>query len=123
MGTIHPDTGSTGLGRRDAPLRIQRTYAPDGLRLSGELDRDNCAAVRAALAAGVRADGGDLHLDVAGLVFWDVHGMRTVARAAASLPGGGRLVLHGASAPLRTLFELAGWGEVPGLIWAREEER
>lgn len=77
------------------------------LRLAGELDRDSAPAVEAVLRSALSADRpSDLRVDVAGVRFVDVEGVRVLARVhrAAAARGAG-VVLVGAR-PL--LLEVAG---------------
>ncbi|WP_075898095.1 STAS domain-containing protein [Actinomadura sp. CNU-125] len=60
--------------------------------------------------------GGDVHIDLRGVDFVDVAGLRAFARAARDLGDHGHLlVLHSVSAHIDRLVRLIGWDAVPGL--------
>jgi anti-anti-sigma regulatory factor len=63
------------------------------------------------LAAG---DGADLHLDLSGLSFCDVSGIRSLVDAAETRLSG-RLMLHGLPELLQTVMNVTGWSELPNL--------
>jgi anti-anti-sigma factor len=95
----------------DALLRITRTFDRPGLRLSGEIDASNAASVAGVVAAGP-ADGSDVHLDVSGVSFCDVDGIRVFVSRAEAL--GRRVVLRGLSPDLERVMRLVGWIDVEG---------
>ncbi|MFC7642916.1 STAS domain-containing protein [Streptosporangium lutulentum] len=71
----------------DETLRITSTVHPPGIRLEGELDRSGVPALTAALAgAAHRAAHGDglLSVDLSGLEFIDVSGLRVLVTAASA---------------------------------------
>jgi anti-anti-sigma factor len=86
--------------------RFRLTAAgPRSWQLSGEIDLQARDTFEAAL--GAVASLGDCVIDVSGLRFVDVSGMRTLADASHSADGGIRL--HGASAGLRRQWDLCGF--------------
>jgi anti-anti-sigma factor len=99
----------------DTLVRITRSAAPRGLRLTGEVDLSNHEALGRLLAARAAGDDGDLHVDVSTLMFVDVQGLRTLVRAAAELRGDRRLVLHRPSAAIRRVLRITGWLTAPRL--------
>lgn len=95
-------------------LRIIRTRAPWGLRLSGEADLSNRIALRA-IVEHLFDDGHDeVTVDVSGLTFADTAATRILVNAAAA--GSGRLRMTGCSPSLLRLLDFHQAGEVPGLI-------
>ncbi|MFC6086435.1 MEDS domain-containing protein [Sphaerisporangium aureirubrum] len=110
LSAAHPSTFTPNapIGWRPL-LRILRTDDPPGVRLAGEADASNRAALAATLAvlpddfAGVEVP---LTLDVERLRFADAAAARLLVRAAGSVPGGVRFV--GCSPPLVRLMKLAG---------------
>ncbi|TDD80196.1 anti-sigma factor antagonist [Actinomadura darangshiensis] len=99
-----------------ALLRISAASASPRLRMSGEIDVSNAPDVAQALrAAGDRLPG-DLHVDLSGLEFMDVAGLRAFAKAARDLDAGSRLlVLHSVSPHIDRLFGMIGWAASAGL--------
>ena len=93
----------------DGLVRITRTAAPRGLRLTGEVDLSNHEALGRVLAARAATGEGDVHVDVSALTFVDVQGLRTLVRAAAGLRGGRRLVLDRPRPAMRRILRITGW--------------
>jgi anti-anti-sigma regulatory factor len=101
-------------------LVIRQTATPPGLALSGEVDASNVQLLERALAVAARASEQDLHLDLSGLEFCDLGGMRAIVRAAETLGTGRRLVVHALPAVLNDALRLAGWAELPQLVVERQ---
>jgi len=101
----------------DKQLVVTRTLAPYGLCFSGEIDITNTHAVPLALSmAFVR--NGEMHLDVTGLIFCDISGIRSFVDAAESMDGG-RLMLHGLPALLQKVMNVTGWSDMDSLVICR----
>ncbi|WP_440071390.1 STAS domain-containing protein [Streptosporangium sp. OZ121] len=100
-------------------LRITSTIHPLGIRLDGELDRNGVPAVTAALAStahrAARGDG-SFHVDLSGLGFIDVSGLRVLVSAGLVAGGGSTGVIRvvAVSAAVRRILALTGWDAVPG---------
>ncbi|MET7298855.1 STAS domain-containing protein [Embleya sp. NPDC005575] len=103
----------------DGVLRVERISPPPGIRLTGEVDLDNCGHLRSALDSQCGAEPGDLLVDVSSLGFIDIAGMRTLVETARGMEQGRRLILRRASEDLCDLVEMAGWDRVPGLAVER----
>jgi hypothetical protein len=86
-------------------LQVEPVAEPPGLRLVGEVDRDTHAVLIGALRL-LDAQAGDVHLDVHGLTFIDVGGVRAIVRAAVALPPGRRMIVHGTTDCLRRTVEV-----------------
>jgi len=114
---LHPGLDGPTPIYADGLLRIDRTARPPGLRLTGDVDASNVEAVTVALSVAVRR-GDDLHVDLSGLQFCDVGGLRAIVSAAERLGGGRRLVLRGLPYQLRRVMHLIGWDESAGLVLA-----
>ncbi|MGI8445780.1 MAG: MEDS domain-containing protein [Streptosporangiaceae bacterium] len=96
-------------GGQRLPLALFIASAPPpALRIEGELDLTNGAALarvlRARLAAGPR-----LQVDLGGVTFADVGSLREIYQIAAGLPAGGQITLANATAPVRRVLDLAGF--------------
>ena len=105
-----------GRGRvyADKQLVVTRTRDPYGLLFSGEIDVTNCHAVAECLSTTFVGDD-DLHLDVSGLIFCDISGIRAFVEAAG--PGEVRhLLLHGLPDALQTVMKVTGWADLPNLV-------
>jgi len=113
----------------DRQLVIARTSSPPGLSLTGSIDYYNADAVASALTSELRTAGdlsvvlpgavtgnGDLNLDLTGLEFTDVTGIRALVRIAESAGDGRRLVLRGLPPRIKTVIAVVGWGDLPSLI-------
>jgi anti-anti-sigma factor len=98
----------------DSHLVVTRTHDPYGLRLAGEIDVSNSDVV----AESMRLTMGESehpHLDLSGLSFSDVSGIRALVELAQSLGDGRRLLLHGLPRQLRTIMQVTGWSNLPTL--------
>jgi anti-anti-sigma factor len=106
----------------DTLVRIVRINTPHrGLRVTGELDISNHAALGDLLAARTAETAeGDVYVEVSALTFVDVQGMRTLVRAASALTGGRRLVLLGPSPGTVELLRIAAWDQAPNLVIAED---
>ncbi|MEU4688994.1 MEDS domain-containing protein [Actinoplanes sp. NPDC023714] len=111
----HPGSTGAGSGEDLAPqLRMIRTVDPPGLRLEGEADLVNRAALRAvmrSLAEDTPDDGRPLTVDVSGLRYADASAARTLLHPA--LVSGRRVRLTGCSRVLRRVLAFQGAGSVP----------
>jgi anti-anti-sigma factor len=96
-------------GRR---LRITPLLDPQGLRIEGDLDITTLPALTQALAS---MPSVSICIDLSGLTFIDVGGLRALVTTAARLEGEHVLTLRSASAQLRHLLDLTGWHDAPRL--------
>jgi anti-anti-sigma factor len=102
-----------GIVYADKLLVVTRTEDPTGLCFAGEIDVSNSHAVAESLSLSAR-DGEDLHLDLSGLSFCDISGIRSLVDAAETRLSG-RLMLHGLPELLQTVMRVTGWSELPNL--------
>jgi anti-anti-sigma factor len=86
-------------------LDIEKTDAPRGFRLVGELDASNVTSLSEALQPEIDR-GGDLTLDLAGLAFMDSTGIQVLVRTAQGLEGRGDLILVSPGNLVRRILEL-----------------
>ncbi|WP_158558051.1 STAS domain-containing protein [Spongiactinospora gelatinilytica] len=99
----------------DRLLRITPLADRVGLRIEGEIDYATLPALRRALAA---MGGGSFIVDLSGLAFIDVGGLRALVTTAAALHDGGSghvLTLRSAPWHVQRLLNLTGWHKAPGL--------
>ncbi|MEV0627835.1 STAS domain-containing protein [Nonomuraea wenchangensis] len=94
-------------------LRITPLVELVGLRIEGELDYVTLPALLPVLAA--MSDRDSFSIDVSGLVFCDVGGLRALVTAAAGLRAGHILTMRSPSLEVRRLLKLTGWQKVAGL--------
>lgn len=99
----------------DDRARVTLVPHPLGLRITGEIDRGNRHVLARALDWALLASGTDIRLDLSGLTFVDVAGMRLVVAAAARLFPHRVLILDPVSPVVRRLLALTGWENAPGL--------
>lgn len=98
---VHP----AEVGSSEPPPFLVVAGAQGSWRLTGEVDF-SCAEALVAALDGLRAHGVPA-LDLSGLQFVDVAGMRVLARAAGA--DGAPLALHGVSDWMRRVWSLAGF--------------
>ncbi|GAA0975066.1 hypothetical protein GCM10009555_032300 [Acrocarpospora macrocephala] len=96
----------------DRLLRITPLVDRAGLRIEGELDYATLPALTRALAS---MGGGSFSVDLSGLAFVDVAGLRALVTAAAALPIGHVLTLRSVPRHARRLLNLTGWHKTLGL--------
>jgi anti-anti-sigma factor len=99
--SVHPIQRGEG---RSPQFRLTAAGARSW-QLSGEIDITVISAFEAAISTAASLN--DCDIDITGLRFIDIAGMRTLARSARGASGGIRL--HGASATLRRQWQLAGF--------------
>ncbi|GAA4911568.1 anti-anti-sigma factor [Nonomuraea thailandensis] len=95
--------------------RVTLVAHPFGLRITGEIDRGNRHLLAGALGWALLAGSHDIRLDLSGLTFIDVAGLRLVIVAAARLPADRELILDPISPAVRRVLALTGWEQAPGL--------
>jgi anti-anti-sigma factor len=98
----------------DGMLQIGRSDEQRTLALRGEIDLSNAERVSAALTQEAQR-GGDLDLDLSGVLFCDLAGLRAILQASMGLADGHRLILQGMPAALHKTMEIAGWAPGPRL--------
>ncbi len=111
----------SGLVLDDGTLRITwRGGEPPILALAGEVDESSYPGLVAALT-GAAARYDEIHLDLAGLGYCDLAGLRAIVRLASPDPGGGavrQVVLHQVPDSLRTVLHIVGWDAAARLTMA-----
>ena len=98
----------------DKHLVVTRTSEPAGLRFAGEIDITNSQAVGQALRLAF-VDTEKPHLDLSGLSFCDISGIRALVDIALDLDHGRSLLLHGLPEQLEKVMRVTGWSELPSL--------
>ncbi|MER5688945.1 STAS domain-containing protein [Streptomyces sp. NPDC002205] len=104
------------LLRDDPLLRVIWTICPSGLRFEGEIDLCSRDLLAEVLDSAIQFDSGDLHVDLTGVTFIDVAGIRMMTTVAKTLSRDGRrLLLHDTPRGARRVIHLLGWETTPGL--------
>ncbi|GAA2314599.1 hypothetical protein GCM10010149_77650 [Nonomuraea roseoviolacea subsp. roseoviolacea] len=101
-----------GVTMAEQVLRITPLTDPPGLRLEGELDRATLPVLTRALAA--MAGRGSFCVDLRGLTFIDVGGLRALVTVAAGLSDGHVVTMRAPSPQVRRLLVLTGWHQLTG---------
>ncbi|HET6354824.1 STAS domain-containing protein [Streptomyces sp.] len=99
---------------RTAELRISRIQQPPGLRIEGIVDVHTHRHLSGALDM-IASVEGDLQLDVSGLEFLDLGGLRLLIGLARTRKPGDHVELAGLAPHLRNVIALVGWDDTPGL--------
>ena len=86
--------------------------SPRLIRLAGEVDASNSERLGEALAA-LAGAADDVEVDLSGILFCDLSGMRQLVRTAQSLGEGRRLVVRGIPEDLNRALRLVGWADLP----------
>jgi anti-anti-sigma factor len=99
----------------DGVLRMTATSSPPGLAIAGEIDESTYPALVGKLKE--LAGPADIHLNLAGVEYCDLAGLRAIIRLADASLGshGRRVVLHEVPQHLRTVLGIVGWDSTPGL--------
>ncbi len=116
-----PGRGS-GLVLDDGTLRITwRSGEPPIMVLAGEVDEASYPGLVAALT-GAAAHYDEIHLDLAGLDYCDLAGLRAIVRLASPEAAGGgsvkQVVLHRVPDSVRTVLHIVGWDAAARLTMA-----
>jgi ABC-type transporter Mla MlaB component len=98
----------------DGLLRITWLSQVRGFRVEGTVDAATRSGLDAALAA-VQPGDADIHVDLSGLEFIDMEGLRLLVRAARNLAAGRMLLLQRVPAYVQTLLHAVNWDDTPGL--------
>jgi anti-anti-sigma regulatory factor len=88
--------------------------SPPGLVIAGEIDEDTYQVLVARLNE-VAASGPEFHVNLAGVEYCDLAGLRAIIR----LTGTGhvkRVVLHDVPRRLQNVLRIVGWDSTPGLV-------
>jgi anti-anti-sigma factor len=112
--SAHPRSVNVEPLVRTAELRVIRLYQPHGLRIEGVIDVQSHRHLREALESVAETDG-DVHLDLSGLEFLDLGGLRLLMNFARSRVGGQQVELAGLAPHLQQVITLVGWDDTPGL--------
>ena len=100
-------------------LRIIRTADPPGLAISGDVDEFTYSGLLNVLA-GVRAGTAEIHVNMGGVQYCDLAGLRAIIGLTRTSGDGReqrgrRVVLHEVPPRLRTVLRIVGWDTTPGL--------
>jgi ABC-type transporter Mla MlaB component len=104
----------------DGVVRVICAGSPEVVLIAGELDVSNCLGLVSALDDLVDPEG-DVHVNLAGLTYCDVAGLRAILQLAGTGRNGeghsGRhLFLDDVPQNLTRLLQILGWDSAPGVI-------
>jgi anti-anti-sigma factor len=99
----------------DGRLRVHRTFDPRGLIIAGEIDAANLDGFTEAVNE-VAAEPGDLSIDMSGVSFCDLGGLRVLVRVAQDV----RVVISGLPPQLEHVLRLVGWAAVSNFVVVQE---
>ena len=83
--------------------------------MTGEIDESSYPMLLVSLAA---AGDGEIHIDLSGVTYCDLAGLRAIVRLAEPGSGGRparRVVLHAVPPRFREILHILGWDAVPGI--------
>ena len=112
-------------GESDPPLWARFTQPPPVLRLAGDIDEWTYPGLIEVLAAAASTGSGRIRVDLAGVGYCDVAGLRAImslaggperARSRNGEVAAGQVVLAHLHPPLRSVLRILGWDTVPGVI-------
>lgn len=103
----------------DGVLRVARAGSPPGLVIAGEIDESNYSGLVRALDRLV-AGHGEVHVNMAGVEFCDLAGLRAILRLAENRGAeqdypARRLVLHEVPRQVKRVLQIMGWDVMPGV--------
>lgn len=103
----------------DRALWIIRNGDGPELVVAGEIDEFSYPDLTASLAEVARAGRGDIHVDLGGVEYCDIAGLRAIVCVTGS-PGearpGRRVVLHAVPPQLRKILRILGWDALPAVV-------
>jgi anti-anti-sigma regulatory factor len=107
----------------DGVLRITATSSPPGLAMAGEIDEGTYPALVGKLEE--LAGAADVHINLAGVEYCDLAGLRAIIQLAGPGRGGHsrRLVLHEVPPYLEAILGIVGWDSTPELVIDRPVPR
>ena len=99
----------------DGVLRMTATGRPPLVAIIGEIDEDTYPALVAMLTELARLT--EIHLNLAGVQYCDLAGLRAIVQLAGARGDPARqVVLHGVPSRLLTVLGIVGWDATPGLV-------
>jgi ABC-type transporter Mla MlaB component len=105
----------------DDALRITAANGVPGLVIAGEIDESSYPRLVHDLA--VLNPRSDVHIDLSGVEFCDLAGLRAIVCVTQSDSGDpvpGHLTLHAVPDRLRRILQILGWDDMPGVGFADE---
>lgn len=107
-----------------SPLQVSLAQEPPTLRLAGDIDEHTYAGLTEALATVAAAGERRIRVDLAGVSYCDIAGLRAIISLAAGRDDGRaaveHLVLAHLPGSLLTVLQILGWDDVPGLVLEAE---
>lgn len=113
------DSWSAQVGRREpqSPLTVAFSRPPATLRLAGVIDESTYPVLRRALAKAAMAGDDALRVDMAGVEFCDLAGLRLIVSLAdAGQAAVSQVTIVHLPARLAEIMDILGWAGTPGLV-------
>jgi ABC-type transporter Mla MlaB component len=85
--------------------------------LSGDIDEETYPALIETLSR-IPRDNAGLHVDLSGVTFCDLAGLRAILRLAETATP---VILHGVPGTLLTVMTILGWDQQPGLVVSKHQ--
>lgn len=98
------------------PLTITVSHCPPTLGLRGDVDILTVSHATRALETLAIEGAGDVIVDLTGLEFMGIEGLRLLCETARSFSGGRRLIVNGTPLHLSRVCALIGWDQTPNLV-------
>ena len=100
----------------DGVLRVACSGSPPVVVIAGEIDESNYSGLVEALDRLTNGIG-EIHVDLAGVAFCDLAGMRAIVRLAEPGESGSRrLFMHRVPRQMHKVLQIVGWDATPGLV-------
>ena len=115
------DRPANSRAMADETLRVTRAGNRAGLILAGEIDESSYSVLAHSLA-GLTGDR-DVHVDLRGVEFCDVAGLRAIVCLAGPLLAdepARRVILHAVPPQLQKILQVLGWDAMPGVAFAED---
>ncbi len=112
----HPACDDRHPAYDNGALRITETASPAGLAITGDIDEATYPALVTSLHD-IAERHHELHLDLSGVSYCDLAGLRAIVRLADGGRGGlvRQVLLHNVPHHLQVALTVTGWDALPGL--------
>jgi len=122
FGAVCGDLPAAGVPEQADPSRLHALFTspPPTLHLAGDIDEWTFPDLTRILARAAAAGAPRMHVDLAGVQYCDVAGLRAIISLANGQENGravvGEIVLTQLPGPLRRVLRILGWDTAPGVI-------
>jgi anti-anti-sigma factor len=103
---------TAAMGQGPGALRISVINDPPGIAVEGDVDIVTVKAFDEAVAAALTESPGDVQINLSGVGFIDLDGLRILVKASRTMAAEGRkLVLVNLAPHLQEVLRIVGWSE------------